>query len=128
MPFSFIFETVSFSIILLYVDNFTMVCKDITLIEGDKEALMEAYDMTDLGEITYILGIHVKRDCEAGWIELSQQRQIKDILECFGKADVCSISMPALANEHLHKLDTPEIDVKSYQQAVGTLMYPMLGT
>ena len=116
------------SIILLYVDDFTMVCKDITLIEGDKEALMEAYDMTDLGEITYILGIHVKRDREAGRIELSQQRQIEDILERFGKADVRSISTPALANEHLHKLDTPEIDVKSYQQAVGALMYPMLGT
>src|SRR5260221_10897966 len=88
---------------------------------------MEAYDMTDLGEITYILGIHVKRDREAGRIELSQQRQIEDILERFGKADVRSVSTPALANDHLHKLDTPEIDVKSYQQAVGALMYPMLG-
>jgi len=81
-----------------------------------------------LGEIAYILGIQVKHDHDASRIELSQHRQIEDILECFRKTDIWTISTPALANEHLHKLETPEIDVKSYQQAVGALMYPMLGT
>jgi hypothetical protein len=61
------------SIVVIYVDDFTMVCKDIKLIENDNEALMK-YDMTDFGEIAYILGIHVNRDREAGRIELSQQR------------------------------------------------------
>jgi hypothetical protein len=116
------------SIILLYVDDFTMVCKDIKAIEGDKEALMEAYDMTDLGEIAYILGIHVKRDREAGRLELSQQKYIEDILERFGKKDSRPVNTPALANEHLHKLTSPEIDAKSYQRAIGAIMYPMLGT
>jgi hypothetical protein len=61
------------SIIIIYVDNFTMVCKDIKVIMNDKEVLMKAYEMMDLGKITYILGIHVKWDREAGQIELSQQ-------------------------------------------------------
>jgi hypothetical protein len=54
------------SIILLYIDNFTMTCRDIKVIERDKKALMERYDMTDLGKLSYILGIHVIRDREAG--------------------------------------------------------------
>ena len=54
------------SIILLYVDDFTMTCRDVKVIENDKRALMERYDMTDLGKISYILGIHITRDCEAG--------------------------------------------------------------
>ena len=116
------------SIIVVYVDDFTMVCKDIKVIMDDKEALMKAYDMTDLGEIAYILGIHVKRDRKAGRIELSQQRYVEDILERFGKTDVRPISTPALANEHLNKLESPEVDVKSYQRALGALMYPMLCT
>ena len=116
------------SIILLYVDDFTMTCRDIKVIEKDKEALMETYDMTDLGEISYILGIHIKRDREAGQMELLQQKQIEEILERFGKTGVRPINTPALANEHLHKLDSPEIDAKSYQRALGTIMYPMLGT
>ena len=38
------------------------------------------------------------------------------------------ISTPALPNEHLVKLSSPEVDAKSYQCALSSLMYPMLGT
>jgi hypothetical protein len=38
------------------------------------------------------------------------------------------ISTPALANERLVKLSSPEINTKVYQHALGSLMYPMLGT
>lgn len=75
------FQDSKISIITLYVDNFTMVCKDIKVIEHDKEELKKHYQMTDLGEISYILGIHVTQDREAGCIELSQQKYIEEILE-----------------------------------------------
>jgi hypothetical protein len=68
------------------------------------------------------------RDCKAGQIELLQQCYIEDILKCFGKSDVHPISTPALTNEHLTKLTSPKIDVKSFQHALGPIMYPMLGT
>ena len=116
------------SIIVIYVDDFTMVCKDIKVIMHDKEALMKAYNMTDLGEIAYILGIHIKQDCKARRIKLSQQRYMEDILEHFGKTDIHPISMPVLTNEHLKKLESPKVDAKSYQYALGALMYPMLYT
>jgi hypothetical protein len=59
------------SIITLYIDDFTLVCKDISIVMKDKEALCKAYNMTDLGELTYILGIHIKWDHKAGCIKLS---------------------------------------------------------
>ena len=43
-------------------------------------------------------------------------------------SDARPITTPMLANEHLIKLSLPEIDAKSYQCALGVLMYPMLGT
>jgi hypothetical protein len=116
------------SIIILYVDDFIMGCKYLETINQDKESLQKYYQMTDLGELTWILGIHVTRDRSAGWIALSQEKYIEEILERFGKSDVRPISTPALPNEHLEKLTSPEIDVKSYQSAIGALMYPMLGT
>jgi hypothetical protein len=116
------------SIIALYVDDITMVSKNLETINQDKEALKKYYEMTDLGEIAWILGIRVTRDRNAGWIALSQEKFIVETLERFGKGEVRPISTPALANEHLKKLTTSEIDVKSYQSAVGALMYPMLGT
>jgi hypothetical protein len=116
------------SIIVLYVDDFTLVCEDIEIIMKDKEALNKAYNMTNLGELTYILGMHVKRDRQAGRIELSQLRYIEEILERYGKSDVAPISTPVLTNQHLTKLQSPDVDAKSYQRALGALMYPMLGT
>jgi hypothetical protein len=103
-----------------------MGCKYLEIINQDKESLQKYYQMTDLGELTWILGIHVTRDRSAGWITLSQEKYIEEILERFGKSDVRPISTPALPNEHLEKLTSPEMDVKSYQSAIGALMYPML--
>ena len=116
------------SIIALYVDDITMASKDIETINQDKAALRESYEMTDLGNISWILGMHVTCDRDAGWIAISQEKYAEEILERFGKSDIRPISTPTLANEHLTKLTSPEIDVKSYQSAIGALMYPMLGT
>ena len=116
------------SILALYVDDITMASKDIRGIERDKEKLKARYQMTDLGEISWILGVRVTRDRKAGWVALSQEKYIREVLERFGKSETRPISTPSLANEHLTKLTSPEIEVKPYQSAVGALMYPMLGT
>jgi len=46
------------SILALYIDNITMACKSIEVIKEDKEKLKMHYQMTDLGEIAWILGVH----------------------------------------------------------------------
>ena len=102
------------SIIVLYINNFTLVCEDINIILRDKEALKTAYNMTNLGKLTYILGMHIKWDRKARRIKLSQECYIKDILDCYGKSDVCLINTPVLTNKHLSKLTTPEIDIKLF--------------
>jgi hypothetical protein len=56
------------SILALYVDDITMVTKSTATIDRDKAALKRAYEMTDLGEISWILGMHVSRDRAAGWM------------------------------------------------------------
>jgi hypothetical protein len=61
-------------------------------------------------------------------ITLSQEKYIEDVLRHFKKSNACPISTPVLANEHLAKLPSPKINIKSYQSALGALMYPMLGT
>ena len=116
------------SIIAIYIDDITVATKSMKTINKVKDALKASYEMTNLGEITWILGMHITHDCKAGWIALSQEKFIKEVLERFGKSDIRPISTPALANEHLTKLTSPETDVKSFQRAIGALMYPMLGT
>ena len=76
------------SIIILYVDDITMAGNDLDVILQDKKALQQCYQMTDLGEISWILGIHITQDRKAGWISLSQQQYIEEVLECFGKLNI----------------------------------------
>jgi hypothetical protein len=121
-------ESPDLNIIALYVDDITMAAHDLETIACDKAALGEWYQMTDLGEMSFILGMSVTRDRSAGWIALSQERHSLEVLERFGKSNIHPISSPALPNEHLSKLTSPQIDLKPYQSAVGALMYPMLGT
>jgi len=117
------------SIIALYVDDFKLVGPpDSDDVRKDKETLKKKYHMTDLGEISWILGIHVTRDCEEGWIVLSQQKYLEEVLEHFDKANVRPISTPSLPNHHLVRLPSPEVDAKHFQRALGALMYLMLGT
>ena len=58
------------SILTLYVDNITMVSEDLETIHQDKAALRKSYEMTDLGDISWILGMHVTCNRDAGWIAI----------------------------------------------------------
>jgi hypothetical protein len=116
------------SIITLYVDDITMVARDLETIHQDKEDLRKSYEMTDLGDLSWILGMHVTQDRSEGWISISQSKYSDDILERFGKGSSRPMVTPALVGEHLTKVSEPEVDVKAYQSAVGALMYLMLGT
>jgi len=117
------------SIIALYVDDFKLVGPpDSDDVCKDKETLKKRYHMTNLGEISWILGIHVMRDREEGWIVLSQQKYLEEVLECFDKANIHPISTPSLPNHHLIRLPSPEVDAKHFQHTLGALMYLMLGT
>jgi hypothetical protein len=115
-------------IITLYVDDMGLISESLKRIIQDKEALSRFYQMTDLGEMGWILGIRITRDREKGTLALSQEKFIKEILERYGMSNSRPISTPALPNERLIKLSSPEVDTKSYQHALGSLMYPMLGT
>jgi hypothetical protein len=115
-------------VISTYVDDMGLISESLERINQDKEALRQHYQMTDLGEMGWILGIRVTRDREKRTISLCQQKFINDTLERYGMQNARPISSPALANEHLLKLLSPSVDAKAYQRALGSLMYPMLAT
>jgi hypothetical protein len=51
-----------------------------------------------------------------------------DVLERLRKATCQPMVTPVLAGKHLMKVSTLEVDMKSFQSAVGALMYSMTGT
>jgi hypothetical protein len=96
-------------------------------IEYDKALLCQHYEMTNLGDLSWIPRMHITHDWTDGWVSLLQEKYSTKILKCFRKFTIHTISTPALVNEHLHKLSKSEFNPKPYQSAVRALIYPMLG-
>ena len=89
-----------------------------------KAQLNEEYEMKDLAELKYFLGIHVHHDRERKIIHINQSGYNRTILERFGMQNSKPASVPLSASVRLVKatiMDTLT-EQKEYQSMVGSLM------
>ena len=63
---------VTLVILTLYVDDILITGKDPTLVEQRKEEIKERFKMTDMGEVSRILGLEVTRDFNEGTLAITQ--------------------------------------------------------
>ncbi|KAJ3531725.1 hypothetical protein NM688_g7534 [Phlebia brevispora] len=115
-------------IVAVYVDDMLIFGNNVAKINALKKELGQIFEMTDLGEATWILNMELICDRAAGTITLSQRQYIESILKRHQMADCRPLSMPMEANLHLPKLAEPEIELRRYQSALRSLMYAMLAT
>src|SRR5207302_1472558 len=83
-------------ILALYVDDTAIAYhpKDEDIWEADQAALSKQYQITDLGELKWFLGMEVQRDREKGIFTLSQCAYIERILAQFEMTDCKPRSLP----------------------------------
>ena len=100
-----------------------------------KADLGNHFEMSDLGELAWILGIRVERDRAARTISLSQVAYIDSLVKHFQLVDAPPLSMPIDPNALLTKSQSPSTprqfdDMRNvpYREAVGSLMYAAVGT
>ena len=67
----------------LYFDDILFIGYDVGLMSLVKVWLLSQFDMKDLGEANFILGIKFWRDCKNKMLSLSQAGYINKILEWF---------------------------------------------
>uniref|UniRef100_A0A803M610 Reverse transcriptase Ty1/copia-type domain-containing protein n=1 Tax=Chenopodium quinoa TaxID=63459 RepID=A0A803M610_CHEQI len=92
------------------------------LIEEFKKAMMSEFEMTDLGEMKYFLGMQVKQS--QGRIFLSQEKYAEDMLKKFNMRDCKPMATPMATNEKLSKNDGKDkVDASLYRSLVGSLIY-----
>jgi len=125
----------SLIIILVHVNNCTLVSTSLGLIDWVKNSVKEFMEIIDIGEIHWLLDIEVKRDRETGKIILSQQSYINASLCQFGLKDIKPVSTPIDLAIHLTSNQSPKSTTENahitkipYQKAIGTLIYATLGT
>lgn len=59
--------------LVLYVDDILLASSDLALIHETKLMLTKFFDMKDLGETSFMLGIEIHRDRSRGVLGLSQR-------------------------------------------------------
>ena len=64
-----------------------IVGNDMEFVQTFKGWFSSTFDLKDMGEATYILGVKIHRNCSNRIVALSQEHYIKKILEQFSMQD-----------------------------------------
>ena len=109
------------SIISLWVDNVLIASKPEADIIKIKTKLNSRFKMTDLGKLSWFLGIQF--ECKNSTIKMNQSRYIKKILSKFSMANFKPRSTPCEMdiNKTSDKVDL--LDSKPYHEIIGSLIY-----
>ena len=94
-------------IMVIHVDDCTIAGLTFTLVADMKRHMREHVEITDLGELHWLLGIEVKREKESYTISLLQRSHIESIIHCFGFGDSKPISTPMDPNSKISTTQSP---------------------
>ena len=128
-PYVYIYSEDGFIFILtLYVDDVLLFGNDIVmLIKLIKQKRMGRFSMTDMGEVSLVLGMGVTRDSEKGTVIITQVNHTKSLLERYGKGNCSPTDNPGVGSEL--SLDQPgekllnNEDKQRFQAITGSVMY-----
>lgn len=62
-----------FLFLVLYVDDILLASSDLGLLHDTKAFLIRNFEMKDMGEALYVIGIEIHRDISRGILGLSQK-------------------------------------------------------
>ena len=121
--------------LILYVDDILLIGNDVGNLSSVKLWLHQQFDMKDLGEANYVLGIRLFRDRKNKMIALSQASYIDKIIDKYAMQEAKKGSQPSIAGLTLSLDDCPKTSEERehmskvpYASVVGSLMYAMLCT
>ena len=95
-------------IVVLYIDDITILGASIEAVKQLKEDLAKQYEMSDLGEIESYLGIRILHNRSKKHLQINQSGYIKDVLDHFGMADTNPYNTPLLAGVDMHLVKNNE--------------------
>jgi hypothetical protein len=114
--------------ILVYVDDIALYEVPSSTDEKIIPSLKNEFQITDLGEATWLLGLHITYTSNG--IYLSQQAYIQKILDKFSMDKSSPVSTPSDPGTQLLKAQ-PESQINDpayYQAIIGSLMHVVTGT
>ncbi|CAL2256766.1 unnamed protein product [Prunus armeniaca] len=123
-----------FIFLVLQVGDILLAINDHNLLKDTKELLSNNFEIKDLGEVVFVLGIEIQRGRAQGLLSMSQKTYIERILKrfdmsmCFGQK--VPLAKGDLKKEHYPKSKEEEEKMrnKRYASLVGSIMYAQVCT
>ena len=119
-----------FIFLVLYVDDILLATNDLGLLHQTKKYLSQNFEMKDMGEATYVIGIEIFRDRSQGLLGLSQKTYINKILERFNMEKCSAGVVPNQKGDKFNAMQCPKNELEReqmrnipYASVVGSLMY-----
>ena len=105
-------------IVAVYVDDIAIAARSDAEMADVKKALAARFEVRDMGELHYFLGVKVVQSQSTGEVWIGQGTNTKSILQKFGINRVSTLVDPSV------KLVKDSEECKTvYQSAVGSLLY-----
>ena len=92
-----------FIFLILYVDDVLLGSNDLGFLMDVKRMLSQNFDMKDLGEANFVLGIEIHRDRDHTFLGLSQKAYVDRVLERFGMKGCKPGLAPKFKGDRLNK-------------------------
>jgi hypothetical protein len=129
------FRNGKFIFLILYVEDILLASSDVSLLLETKRVLSSNFDMKDLGEASFVLGIEIHRDRRKGVLGLSLKTYLEKVLKKFSMHACNPTPAPIVKGDKYVSFQSPrnqyEINqIKSvpYASAIGSLMYAQVCT
>ena len=108
-------------LICLYVDDLIVTGSDVNEIEAFKCQIMNEFEMTDLGNLTYFMSMEFTEISEG--LVMYQMKYASDILKRFNMVSFNPSSLPAETNLKLVMNEEELVDPTLFKHIVGSLRY-----
>jgi hypothetical protein len=122
-------------VITVSVDDMAVTANRLSYIEQFKSQLAQFFEISDLGELSWLLGLKVTRDRVGRTITLSQKAYVETIVERFRLGDAKNVQTPMEPATSLSIDQSPGTHTElqamrdiPYQRAIGSLMYAATST
>ena len=111
-------------------EKYTIIAESMQSAQLIKDQLNQHFEIVDLGEIKWLLGIHITRDLENRTISLGQQAYINKIIWRFGLEDAHPILTPmelsadlTPGTPHASPIKLTAREQSFYRKMIGALLY-----
>ena len=108
------------TILIVYVDDIILTRDDTREVERLKKVLATEFEVKDLGQMRYFLGMEVARSRKE--ISISQRKYVLDLLTETGMLGCKPSDTPIKARKRTESNGKP-VDRERYQRLVGRLIY-----